>query len=891
VISSFQTVIKTKLHPPVNRSQLVKRKCLIQKLMKDKKAKLTLVAAPAGFGKTTLLGQWFEKLVNSELCCWYSLDHADDDPTRFLLHFIASLRTSLPNFGTSVLQILETTIISDITDTLALIINDLVDNTQSLNLFLDDYHFSNSEQINQFIELLINLSPENFHLIIAGRMRPTFPLSGLKVRGELNEITANHLRFDDDEARNFMNDIYMLDLSNKQLTELYEHSEGWVAGLQLASLSLRDIERRDEFIDSFSGNLRDIADYLAADVLNQQPEAIRNFLLRTAILQRLNADVCMALTGLKDSQRFLDKLEEQNLFILPLDQERKWYRYHHLFHEFLLGQLRRQFPGEIVSLYTKAAAWSDSAGFTGEAVDYSLLSGDMDKTIMLVESQVEEELKAGRMPRVNNWVDRIPEDAYKLHPKLLFAKCTALYHMNRADQAEAALALFKENNDPATKDDPEVTLIEAGIAIARDDVEHILPSLSQLQEIPVGFSAGIVHNIRGYALAELNDYDNAQQSLNNARRHHMLNGSAFGVAYADCFLGFIDLAKANTQQCYDRFASYEQDFGKSSESYVTPVPAIMRGIVLYEWNELDKALELLKPNLPLIEQVGHIKLLSLGYITLAKIYNARDDYIGASRYFDRIYTLATSRGTPYERLRALVEAEHIRCLIGKSKINEAIDNAASMNIDIDSTAPFLPECWERVSCLTLLIWSRLQIASGMSRRSLPVLKHLEELANKVNRYKKVIECKILQAIALNKLADQGSAKKHLIDALKLALPNRNIRTFIEEEQELLTLLKSLPGSGLNREMHTYINDICTAWLHAGLEEGEPGAISLVEPLSQREIEILQLIAAGQSNHVIADKLYISENTVKWHVKNIFGKLSVNKRAAAVVVAQQLRLLN
>jgi LuxR family maltose regulon positive regulatory protein len=255
VISSLPTVIKTKLHPPINRSQLIDRRRLVSGLKDEKRVKLTLVAAPAGFGKSTLLGQWFEILDRTELCCWYSLDKSDDDPAIFLLHFIASIRTVLPDFGHKVLQIMETTILSDITDTLALLINDLVESTQSVNLFIDDYHFSNSEQINQFIELLINLSPDNFHLIIAGRMRPNLPLSGLKLRGQLNEITVNNLRFDDKETMSFMNDIYKLKLSSKQLMNLYEHSEGWVAGLQLASLSLRDIERREEFIESFSGNL------------------------------------------------------------------------------------------------------------------------------------------------------------------------------------------------------------------------------------------------------------------------------------------------------------------------------------------------------------------------------------------------------------------------------------------------------------------------------------------------------------------------------------------------------------------------------------------------------------------------------------------------------------
>ncbi|MBT7952296.1 MAG: hypothetical protein HN764_11770 [Gammaproteobacteria bacterium] len=899
MISSFHTVIKTKLHPPAYRSQLVVRNRLIERLVNDSKVKLTLVAAPAGFGKSTLLGQWFEKLVSDELCCWYSLDQADNEPASFLLHFIASIRTSLPDFGAEVLQLMETSIVADITDTLALLINDLVDNTQTLNLFVDDYHFSNSDQINQFIELLINLSPANFHLILAGRMRPALPLSDLKVRGELNEITATHLRFENEEARAFMNDAHSLNLSNDQLASLYEHSEGWVAGLQLAYLSLRDVEGRDDYIDSFSGNLRDIADYLAVDVLNQQPEEIKNFLLRTSILQRMNADVCTSLTGLEDCQLLLDKLEEQNLFILPLDRKRQWYRYHHLFHEFLLGQLRRQFPEQIVNLYNKAADWFDAEGFTGEAVDYSLLSGDMNLTIKLVESQVEEEMMAGRMTRVNNWVNRIPEQVRKSHPKLLIAKCTALFHMNRADQAEETLTLLKENHDPSDNFlKNKIAVLDAGIAISRDDINNILSPLSDVKELPSNFDNGIIGNIRGYALSELSNYGLALQSLNDARHYHKLNGSEFGVVYTDCFLGFIDLAKGNLQKCYDRFGAYGSEAGKSIETYVAPVPKIMQGVVLYEWNELDKALKLLKANLPLIEQVGHIKLLTLGYITLAKIYGDKNDHISASRYFDYIYTLGESRGIPYIRLKSLVESERVRYLIGNRRVNEAIDISIPMDIDMEVSSPVIPEGWERIACLNLLIWSRLQIASGMAQRSLPVLSQLEKLADKVNRYKRVIECKILQAIALLKIDERNSAEKYLIEALRLSCPNQAIRTYFDEESEISELLAhiiSRPDINSDRDLHTYIEKLYEALSHNSSEElilkNTSDTSNLVEPLSQREIDILQLIAAGQSNRVIADKLHISENTVKWHIKNIFGKLSVNKRAAAVVMAQQLRLLN
>ncbi len=504
------------------------------------------------------------------------------------------------------------------------------------------------------------------------------------------------------------------------------------------------------------------------------------------------------------------------------------------------------------------------------------------------------------MTRVNNWVNRIPNTVCESHPKLLFAKCTSLYHMNKPDEAEVVLKSLKKNSDLIDSNlKDQIGIIEAGIAISRDDIDQILAPLSDIGLLPSDFDNGTVNNIRGYAQSEMGNYEQALQSLNDARHFHELNGSSFGVVYADCFLAFIDLASGNLQKCFDRFTDYENvdGVGGLTDMYVAPVPSILQGIIQYEWNDLENSFELLMPSLPIIEKVGHNKLLSLGYMTLAKIYGSRNDHISAKRFFNRIYTLGESRGIPYLRLKSLVESERIRYLISNKQINEAIDISLSMGIDIDIDSPILPDDWERITCLKLLIWSRLQIATGMAKRSLPVLSHLEKLADKVGRYKRVIECRILQAIANMKIGKQDVAEKFLFDSLTLSYPNHIIRAYIDEDNLLLKLLKIVIKRSDIVENETLLNYIQLI-LAAGTQENpiedqeshESMPSSLIEPLSEREIDILELIAAGQSNHIIAEKLSISENTVKWHLKNIFGKLSVNKRAAAVVTAQQLKLL-
>jgi len=392
-------IIHTKLAPPPLRGDAIVRHQLLQVLNVARLRKLTLVSAPAGYGKTTLLVQWFHRARDQGLeCAWLALDHDDGEPVRFLSYFVAACRSQWPGFGTSATQRVETSPPLDIAELLPHLVNDLSTSTTPQILFIDDSHHAGQPMISHFLELLCNLSPASFHLVLAGRNRPNLPLAALRVRDQLQEITSSHLRFDRAESEDFLRSVHGIDLTADQMNSLHERSEGWVAGLQLASLSLREHARPDEFIAKFSGTLRDVAEYLATDVLDKQPEEVRSFLLRTCILQRLNADACAALAGTDNARELIELLEDQNLFLLPLDGERNWYRYHQLFQEFLQGQLRRRRPGEVVALYRRAAAWFSNAGFAAEAVDYALLSGDTQRAVELIVPQVQQEIMAGRMP-------------------------------------------------------------------------------------------------------------------------------------------------------------------------------------------------------------------------------------------------------------------------------------------------------------------------------------------------------------------------------------------------------------------------------------------------------------------------------------------------------------
>ncbi len=893
--------MKTKFIAPIARSRMIGRHNLLGSSQSDRLAKLTLVAAPAGFGKTTLLIQWRELLLGKGVTvAWLSLGTQDRSSAALLRDVVESIQHAIPEFGSRTARIINGTARFDITRTLNDLVEDIADTARPIILLLDDYHCIGNPETDELIELLLNLAPANFQMIVASRTRPQFGLSALRVQDELNEITAAQLRLNLSEASEFLIEIRQLELSNEQVERIHAHSEGWVAGLQLASLSLRDPHRRDGFIDSFSGSLQDISEYMASDVLNQQPEHIQEFLLRTSVTERVNGSLAAELTGAENADLLLETVERDGLFVTPMDQERVWYRYHQLFHEFLLTELRRRHPGELVRLYRIASRWFESHEQSGEAVEYGLLAGDFENVTALVEKQSWIELMGGHIPRVIAWIRRIPESVRNDNPKLLYLLGTALYHSNQPDESERNLERLKsilaDLSDAMPPGEIEylkeqVVLLAAGVAIARDDPKQIHELLSRDFSFLNDFERGLVCNFRGYAFAEFAEFAKAATVLREARRFHIAAGSELGAIYAECFLALTDFANGNLDHCFARFSADSANV--SEEKYIAPVPQVIRGIVLYQWNRIDEALECLRPNLPLIGEVGFTKLLVFGYTALARISGLRGDHRAAMRCYDLIADVGARWGTPYERHRSLVEGGRIAYLLQSERINEAIDHALSNEIDVDAETWELPKQWERVSCRQALTWARLQIALGRPNNTLPVLAQLRQLALDSRRGMRVLECYILEARARYD-QDKTTARGLIDEALNIAAPNRSVRCFVDEGREIDSLLLDSREGEIEKWPSSKRNFLQAITVSIGTdpdkEFSDDAVQGLIEPISEREREILALIASGSTNNVISSSLFISQNTVKWHLKNIFGKLGVSNRTSAVAVARQLSLL-
>lgn len=556
-----------------------------------------------------------------------------------------------------------------------------------------------------------------------------------------------------------------------------------------------------------------------------------------------------------------------------------------MFQEFLQGQLRRRLPGEVVGLYRRAADWFNGAGYAAEAVEYALLSGDIQRTIELIVPQMQQEMMAGRMPRVNDWIGRIPEQDRNANSSLLKANATALYHMNRPDEA-ARITDQLERLEGA--DNPNVRLLRAGISICRDDIEPILGHLAACPTDMSRFDLGTVNNIRGYAQTELARYDEARASLALARSHHSAMGSSFGVVYADCFLGLMDLAHGNLDACYGRF-SEPDNRPRSAETYVAPVPAVMRGLVLYEWNHPAEAAPLLRANVPLLEQVGHIKLLTLGCIALGKLALRGGDWDRLHHHFDHCLELGAARGAHLDRLKSLVESERVRILAAGGQLNDALHRAQSLHVDPDAPAPRPSGHWERVACLRLLTWCRLQVAGGSPVRALPMLRQLQSLAQNARRSRRLLECLLVEISAHRAMRDEPAAGRILQEALRLGAPGRQVMAFLDEGTRLHDALRAaeMPHEDALAHFLKLLRDALPD-AAAGSTGTLPSAHAMPrEDFSAREREILRHVAAGHSNSVIGDQLQISENTVKWHLKNLFQKLEVRNRTAAVAAARRM----
>jgi len=909
-------LLTTKLYVPPVRPELVPRSRLTQRLdtALSMGRKLTLVSAPAGFGKTTLLSEWAHNRARSGArpVAWLSLDRDDSGPTRFVTYVIAALQTFEASIGSGVQEILRSpqppidAILTSLINEIAAIPNECV-------LVLDDYYLVDSQPIQDAVLFLVDHLPPNMHIVIATRRDPRLPLPRLRAAGEMEEIRGRDLRFTEGETTAFLNQAIGLDLTSNQVTALAVRTEGWIAGLQLAALSLQGQADRAAFIQAFAGDDRYVMDYLVNEVLSRQTEAVRRFMLHTAILERLCAPLCDAVLGENPnpgrSQQVLEYLEGANLFVVPLDHRRQWYRYHHLFGDLLRRRLRRTLgDGGLGPLHRRASAWYARNGYVSEAIDHSLAAEDWEQVAHLVHRVTKEALGGDAyFTTVLGWVDALPPEVVRAHPHLGVTRAWMLMFMLRGDAAKRCLEQLESTADAPLPDEVrvQVTAIRAFLARQANDARQAIELSHQvLDAVEKGVTTpGLVRPMAALNLA------NVYRMMGDVSRARHWYAEVLAVPQAGITLALavmngqasIEIVAGQLPQAfgiYQRALQLADEAARRTGQVVPAVSFIYTGLgdLLREWNRLAEAADYLARGLELGRQWKIGMTLSNGYVFQARLRLACGDMAGALEMIRQAeslppaYQIATKYGESIAVCRARLMLAQATSAVGgtRKRLFEALESWVIAR-DLSADGPIRTLDHE----IEYLLWVRLLIAQGRPDQALRLLARLLATAEEYGRTGRAIEILALQVLAYQAFGDAGQALAALEQALTLAEPGGYVRTFVDEGKPMFELLRSL-GARRSVVDTGYVSTLLDAFGPAGTAdivtepEPEPGHLPL-EPLTQREMQVLRLLRTDLSVPEIAQELHISVNTVKTHVKRVYSKLDAHSRYEAIVRAEGLGL--
>jgi LuxR family maltose regulon positive regulatory protein len=954
-------LLTTKLYAPPARPQLVPRPRLIARLDAGRTGKLTLISAPAGFGKTSLLAGWLTKLRieheelrkhdkdedaqfsirNSQFkVAWVSLDADDNDPLRFWTYVIAALETAYPAIGTVAVALLQSPQLPPMDVIVTSLINAITPMATNTALVLDDYHVIATPAIHTAMAFLLDHLPPHLHLIMLTRADPPLPLTRLRSRGELTELRAADLRFSADEAAAFLTVMMGLPLSSDEVAALGARTEGWVVGLQLAALAMQDRADRAGFVAAFSGSNRFVVDYLVEEVLARQPPHLQTFLTQTAILDRMCGPLCDAVLGVATferpnvqtahpepaegfkpnsvqasySQLILDQLERANLFLIPLDDERHWYRYHHLFAEVLRARLYSgATASEVTALHQRASAWYEQAGLIGEAVRAALLVHDGERAADLIERHAMALIFASSdVLLVQAWVEQVPRTLILARPQLaLIAGFTMVLRGQLAAVerllADAAAALSAPDLPPNIVG--QLAMLRSMIARFQGDAAGTLAfaqqALGQFAPDNYGFRAGAAVNV-GVASIWCGELAAAKAALAEAAALGELSGSQWIALGALEELASLHARAGELRQV---LRASEQAAQLSARLGEQPIPAagmgqVVRAEVLYEWNDLASATHAATQGIDLLRRTVERSLLVRGYIVLAQVHQAQGDHDTARDAIQCCEEWFAQTPIAAPGALAWLAAHQARLWVGQGDLTAAARWAQECAFADDSELAYV----QQLTLVRLRLAQSyndsggqfLDEASAMLAQLLPAVE-----ARGWTRY--LIEVLMLQALVCQAQAGLTNALAALERALTLAKPEGYVRMFVDQGPPMVALLAQVaeresPVAGYAatllaafgssevsvKSLEFGADSIPTQNLNA--QRAPETQNSLVEPLSERELEVLRLIAEGHSNQAIADRLVIAVSTVKRHINNLYGKLDVQSRTQALVRARELQLL-
>jgi LuxR family maltose regulon positive regulatory protein len=891
-------LLETKLHVPRWRRSLVARPRLSERLSRGAESALTLVSAPAGFGKTTLLTEWLASApADGRSVAWLSLDQRDNDPALFWTYLVAALKTAAPGIGAGALSLLQPPEPPSEAG-LVTLLNDLDAISNDVVLVLDDYHVIDARDVQDGMAFLLEHLPPQIHLVIASRTDPALPLARLRGRGELAEIRAADLRFTPGEAAAYLNGVMGLMLTAADVAALEGRTEGWIAALQLAALSIQGREDVTAFIDGFAGDDRYIVDFLAEEVLQRQPEHVQHFLLQTSILDRLSGPLCDAVTGQDGGKAKLAALERGNLFLVPLDDRRRWYRYHQLFADVLHARLLDEQSDDVPDLHRRASAWHEQNDEPSEAIRHALAAQDFERAADLVELAIPAMRRSRQETAVLGWLELLPDEVVRVRPVLSVGFAGALLAGGEYEGVEARLRDAERWLDaPAAEmvvvDDEEfrrlpaeIELYRAAQALVRDDgpgtVRHARRALelSPADEHLGRASAAALMGLAFWASGDLEagylGYAECMAGL--WRAGHIADTFGCAIALADI--------RRTQGRLGEAMRTYEQALQRASEQS----GPVLRGTadmyvgmseVHRERDDLPAATQQLLRSQDLGEHLGLPQNRYRWRVAMARIREAEGDLGGALDLLNEAERLYVGDFFPNVRP---VPALRARVRVAQGELGEALGWARERGLSVADDLSYLREFEHITLARVLLARYTAERAEHSSQEATRFLERLLRAAEEGQRTGSVIEILVLRALAHQARDDIPAALASLRRAVTLAEPEGYVRIFADEGPPMASLLRAAAKQGITP---SYVRRLLAAINKT--EDGMPASQGLTEPLSERELDVLRLLGTDLGGPDIARELVVSLNTVRTHTKNIYAKLGVNNRRAAVRRAKELDL--
>jgi LuxR family maltose regulon positive regulatory protein len=901
-------LLTTKLHIPAPRLDWVSRPHLVERLDEARQARrLVLLSAPAGYGKTALLSEWIHQ--SGIRSAWVSLDEGDNDVARFLAYLVAALQTVEPQIGEVWSDVLCAPQLPAADEILTLLLNDVAEIRDHVVLVLDDYHAITARPVHNALAFLLDHLPlrtspgpqggqcQGMLLAIATRVDPPLPVSRLRGSAQLVELRAADLRFTRSEIALFFDHVVPGNLGEAEIATLASRTEGWIAGLQMVALSMPGETDVAGFVRSLSGTHRHIADYLADEVLGQRSPDLQNFLLDTSILDRLTGPLCDAVTGGCGGQAILEKLDRDNLFLVPLDGERRWYRYHHLFADLLRVRLEQVRPDQISDLHRRASEWFADEGDLDTAISYAMAAGDPERALDLLDRHAETLWRRGEYATLLKWLDELGDDAVRSRPRLRVHHALTSIMVGefssggvRLQQLESDLGLFAQGPAPHLQPKPATReqsllkgMIHAGrtyIAYYQRDIPDMIESAQQalacLPESSQLWRAGLA-----VVLGSAHEHTGNVRAANQAFSEALAAGKATDAGFLSVTAG-AHLAINHTLRGQLRGAvrtCQEQ----LSRKRLAGIPAAgtlhaVWGDVLREWNQMHDARQHVEKGCQLCERGRGVAILGWSYLALARLLFSERDYTGAYRILQRVETLVEPPAWVVAQRTAL----EARVWLAQDRLEMASRLLEELGPAVDGEFSFL-RLQEYIALARLYVAQGVEHADESSLDdAVHVLNHLRRASEAGGWTGSLIQALVPLALAYYLQGETEQGLSTLNRALILAEPEGFIRTFLDEGEPVTRMLRR---AVTRKETSDYARQLLSATDTAPAPRVPP-----LDPLSPREHEVLRLLAEGLSNPEIADRLFITTGTVKVHASNIYSKLGVSGRTQAAAWARELGLL-